>query len=43
MHNHGLILDKEDDIQYTNILEDTLTPKDSLTRLYTLEEVRGLD
>ena len=30
-------------MQYTNVLEDTLTPEDSLTRLYTLEEARGLD
>ena len=47
VYNYGLILDeeddKEDDIQYTNVLEDTLTPEDSLTRLYALEEVRGLD
>ena len=29
---------------YMNILEEeALTPKDSLTRLYTLEEARGLD
>ena len=29
---------------YIDILEEkALTPKDSLTRLYVLEEVRGLD
>ena len=43
VHDYGLTLDEEDGIQYTNALEDTLTPEDSLTRLYTLEEVRGLD
>ena len=43
IHNHSLTLDEEDDIQYTNVLEDTLTPEDSLTRLYALEEARGLD
>ena len=44
MHDYGLILDKKDSIKYTNVLEDeALTPEDSLTRLYALEEVRGLD
>ena len=44
MHDHGLILDVEDGIKYTNVLEEeALTLEDSLTRLYTLEEARGLD
>ena len=42
-HKHGLTLDKEDSMQYTNAPEDTITPEDSLTRLYALEEARGLD
>ena len=43
VHDHSLTLDEEDGIQYTNAPEDTLTPEDSLTRLYALEEARGLD
>ena len=43
MYNYSLTLDEENSKHYTNILEDTLTTEDSLTRLYTLEEVRGLD
>ena len=44
VYDYGLTLDKEDGIQYTNVLEEeALTPEDSLTRLYTVEEVRGQD
>ena len=42
-YNYYIILDKMDSIYWTNILEDTLTSEDYLTRLYTLEELRGLD
>ena len=47
---NGLILDSQEDYMdtrlndYMNTLEEeALTSKDSLTRLYALEEVRGLD
>ena len=43
MYIYGLILDREVYIDYTNVLEVTITPEDSLTRLYTLEEARELD
>ena len=44
VYNYCLTLDKEYSIQYTNVLEEeALTSNDSLTRLNTLEEARGLD